>query len=437
MAASRKLLGDVSWSLGSEAAAVGLGQAVAVAGAIIGVRFLTEFLDPAEYGELALGMSASMLAVQVVLGPVNAAANRFFAPALEAHELRGYLRGLRSLTIWSFAALAIFAAATTVVAFARYRDSLNLVTASFAYAFAAGVVVILGGVQHAARQRIVASAHEAVGPWIRVGGAIALMELVRSRTSGVAMIAYAATSVLVAISQLLFFRSRIVSLARQERAPVGEKWYGQMKSYALPFVTWGLFSWAHLVSDRWALEAFATTSDVGFFSVLYQLGFYPLTLASTLLVQVGGPVLYARAGDGSDAGRVREAFRLNGYLAAATLGIAAVAATAAAFVHPLIGRLLLAESYRGITFLFPYIVLAGGLFATGQVISLVFMVANRSRELILPKIATSLFGVVLNVVGARFFGLTGVIAASVAYSVVYLGWMSIHVRRTFAFGAEK
>lgn len=430
------LLSARSWRVGGEVVAIGLGQALGVAGALAAVRLLTEYLPPAAYGELALGMTGAVLGTQVIFGPVATAASRFFAPAREAGQLRGYLAGLRALTVWASLALAALAAiAVAVAAFGARPIAIGLVLGAFGFAFTSGGSAILGGVQNAARQRVIAAAHDGVAPWLRVLVAIALMHLLTARTSGIAITGYALASALVALSQLAFFRARIRSLAAGEPSTESDRWFVEMKTYAWPFVTWGIFTWAQVASDRWALEVFAGTHEVGLYTVLYQLGFYPLQMLATLLVQVAAPVLYARAGDATDPVRLAAAFRLTRLLALATVAATIAGTLVAAVAHPLVGRLLLAEAYRGVTHLFPWMVAAGGLFATGQVMALLFMLANRSRMLIAPKIVTAVIGIALNVAGARLYGTRGVIAAAIAFSLLFCVWLTISAARTFGRGA--
>ncbi|MGB5196552.1 MAG: hypothetical protein WBN64_05740, partial [Candidatus Deferrimicrobium sp.] len=73
------------------------GQAAAVAGGLFGVRLLTELMEPAAYGELALGMTVATLVNQTVLGPLSNGATRFYAPAAEAGDLTGYLAAVRRM----------------------------------------------------------------------------------------------------------------------------------------------------------------------------------------------------------------------------------------------------------------------------------------------------------------------------------------------------
>ncbi len=76
-----------------------LGQAMAVLGVLVGVRLLTELLDPAAYGELALGMTVATLVNQTVLGPLSNGVTRFYAPAQEQGDLGGYLNAVRRLVL--------------------------------------------------------------------------------------------------------------------------------------------------------------------------------------------------------------------------------------------------------------------------------------------------------------------------------------------------
>lgn len=40
-------------------------------GTLVGIRILTELMSPAEYGQLALGLTAATLASQVLWGPLS------------------------------------------------------------------------------------------------------------------------------------------------------------------------------------------------------------------------------------------------------------------------------------------------------------------------------------------------------------------------------
>jgi O-antigen/teichoic acid export membrane protein len=244
------------------------------------------------------------------------------------------------------------------------------------------------------------------------------------------MLGYAAATALVLASQWAFFVSQFRRASAAVAAPPEvREWTERISAYAWPFVTWGVFSWAQLAADRWALKAFATTRDVGLYSVLYQLGFAPMSLASGLLIQLVAPVLFARAGDGSDAARVRGARLFNRRLVLAVAGITALATALAYFLHGPVFRLLVDARYREVSPLLPWMILSGGLIAAGQTGNLSVLSGSSARALIAPKIVSAAVGVGLAFAGAARGGLPGVVFAGVAASLFYCVWALVLAER--------
>ena len=106
----------------------------------------------------------------------------------------------------------------------------------------------------------------------------------------------------------------------------------------------------------------------------------------------------------------------------------AFAARAAVFT------LLAPPSFRGSSYLWPLLILAGGLFAVGQTAALLTLTRGGSRLLVRPGIAMSGGAILLNVVTAWAFGVPGVVAANVCYTAVYAAW---NVRIAAAAAAER
>ncbi len=165
--------------------------------------------------------------------------------------------------------------------------------------------------QNAARQRVVVAWHDGLAPWLRFIAAVVLIGLLGAFSS-VAMLGYGLASVIVLSSQFLFFRRRISVMDTTRAVPeVTHEWTRKMYNYGWPFAVTGLFSWVHASSDRWALQIFSSTSTVGLYTVLYQIGYYPISLLANLITQLVMPVLFSRAGDGSDLARMQTVRELN------------------------------------------------------------------------------------------------------------------------------
>jgi len=427
-ASIRRVKGELFW--------VAFGQALAFFGAIVGVRLLTHVLPPAVYGELALGMTVATLVQQVVLSPLSGATLRYFAPALEANQLSAYFGGVRKLLVGTTAVWLVFAGVLSVgLWMSGHGKWLRLTATALMFALLSGYGAVFGGMQNAARQRAVVAWHDGLAVWLRFLTAVALIELLGA-FSQVAMFGYALASAAVLVSQFWFFRRRIFALNVAQSAATLDQvqtWKKQMYAYAWPFAIWGMFTWAQIISDRWALQTFTTTSTVGLYAVLYQLGYYPIAILSGSISQLVSPVLFSRAGGGFDPVRMNSTHRLNHLLVLAILGLTGLGTVAAFLLHPLIFSLLAAPEYHGVSSLLPWMVLSGGLFATAQMAVLSLLSATATKSLIAPKIVTAFLGILLNFVGAYTFGLYGVICASVMHSIIYLIWILCLTKATIPF----
>ncbi len=302
---------------------------------------------------------------------------------------------------------------------------LGLLLAAMAFSLFSGTDGILDGIQNAARQRKVVAWHQGLRQWLGFLVVIALVTVV-GKSSAVAMSGYALATILVVGSQLVFLQRRIPILSPDQptiQGKVVRAWCKQMFDYSWPFVVWGLFTWAQLSSDRWALQTLVSTREVGLYAVLYQLSYYPITLLSGLMVQLVAPIFYHKAGDGSNKMRVQHVYRINNWLILVSMGLTLIGTIIAFFLHHQIFSLLTTSQYAEISWLMPWMVLSGGIFAAGQFASLSLMSGKKTRSLIAPKVLTALLGILLSFTGAAWLGLPGVVSAGIIFSCVYLVWI--------------
>jgi O-antigen/teichoic acid export membrane protein len=398
------------------------GQAVAMLGSLTGVRLLTEFLSPSQYGELALGMTVATLVNQVILGPLGQGVLRFYAPAVEHHELGPYLTSVRQLVMRSLGLIALLVAFSSLVLLAaRQVYWIPLVAMALAFAAVNGCNSILSGMQNAARQRSVVALHQGLESWTRFLGAVAIINWLGSNSS-VAMLGYALGGVFVLVSQWVYFR-KVVPRSILPSQPRSYIWFTKIWQYSWPMATFGLFTWGQLISDRWALGLFGTTEDVGMYAVLFQLGFYPISIATGMSIQFLAPIFFQRAGDATDKTRNAHVQKLSLRLTGVALGLTGVIFAIALFLHKPIFQVFTSEKYLQVSYLFPWMVLAGGIMAAAQTISLVFLIQTKTKLIMRVKIATALLGIVLNLLGAYWHGTAGIVGASVIFSASYFFWI--------------
>lgn len=404
-----------------------IGQVVTVAGTLVLVRVLTEHLEPAEYGELALGLTIAALLQKVVFGGIGNGIGRYYAIAAEANDLDGYLRNARTLLLYStLTAIALGVLILTSIQWFGDAKWLGLAGATLVFAILSGYNSALSGIQNAARQRAIVALHGGMNAWLKIFFAVAVMAWLGT-TSEAAVVAYAISMFVVTISQLLFVRLTIT----RDTAPNTNQqdWLPRIWTYSWPFSTWGVFTWLQQVSDRWALDSFATITDVGHYAVLYQLGYAPITIITGMATAFLGPILFQRSGDATNAKRNADVHRLSWTLTYLALAFTGIVTVVTFTIHDWIFSLLVATDYRGISSLLPWFVLAGGLFAAGQALSLKLSSEMKTRTLAKVKILTAIFGVGLNIIGAMLAGINGVVVALVLFAASHLIWIVVVARK--------
>jgi O-antigen/teichoic acid export membrane protein len=397
------------------------GQVAAVIGALVLVRVLTEYLEPEQYGQLTLGLTIAGLVNQVVMGGLTAGISRFYSIAAEKNELSDYLNASQGLMGYAvITAGAITLISITGLLWMGHSHWIVLVTAALILSVFNGCSSALSGIQNAARQRAVVALHAGMEPWIRILLAVGLMLWLGSSSTAV-ILGYALSSLIVTGSQL-FFLKRFISGDR----PIlndSDNWRQQIWSYSWPFSVWGIFTWLQQISDRWALQTYASGHDVGLYAVVFQLGYVPIGLALGMAMTFLGPILYKRSGSTADQTRNLSVHRISWRITFASLAITSLAFIFTLLLHEWIFELLVAAKYHSVSNLLPWVVLAGGVFASGQMLALKLMSEMKSAVMTTAKIVSAILGVILNIYGASQFGSQGVVFALIAFSCIYFFWM--------------
>lgn len=397
-------------------------------GSAVGVRALTGVLSPSTYGELTLAVTLSALTHQSILGPLAQAFLRYFAPSHELGRFGAYLRGMWHLLAWAtgiVSGIALFAALLLFVL--GHRELIGLVWGAFLLSLLFGVGSSFDAIQNAARHQAIVAWHQGITPWLRFAFAFGLAVKFGART-GEALLGYILGSALVFVSQASLFWRKIVSHSRPRSAVSASDaadLVGQMQAYAWPITTWGILTWLQMSSDRWALQVFGSAQNVGIYAVLYQLGYVPMTMASSLALQLIVPVVFSRSGDGTDVARLRSAHQLNALAVLGTMVATGLLTLGALLLRDHIFALLVGPQYRWGSVYLPLVVLAGGLFACGQTASLILMSEKDTRLLVRPKVVTALAGVLFNVAGAYWRGVPGVVVGNVLFGLFYFGWIAV------------
>lgn len=401
---------------------VASGQAMSALGTLIGLRLLTAALGPHEYGVLALALTAPLLLGLVVYAGPGQAVMRFYAAADASGESASFLAAAWRSVIWRTLALLGLALVIAVAA-ALITGSLSwwsIALAALINGILTAFATVLDGFQNALRHRFTVAWHGALGVWLRFLLALALFRVLGA-TGGIALWGYTLASAIVLISQYAFYHRSRRHAASDTRSPaLVAGWRSRVDRFSWPFSVFGIVAWLQSSSERWSLQAFSTTTVVGEYAALSQLGLGLTALLANVMLQLGLPIFYQRAGDGSDPHAVRAAHRLNLIFLGATALATAGLVMGSLLFHRQIFQITVARSFLPVSHLLPWMMLSGGILACAQVSTGFLLTNTESHRLILPKALSSLAGALAMIAGARLAGVTGVVWGSVGASTLHL-----------------
>lgn len=399
------------------------GQATGVVGSLVLVRVLTEYLRPEEYGRLALGLTIATLVNQVATGGVSAGIGRFYSIAAEKGDLKGYLYA--SCRLMGYATLGIGFLAImlmSVLCIAGESQWLGLTVVVLAFSLLTGYNSALNGIQNAARQRAIAALHGGMNAWLKIGLAVgAILWLGTSSTAVV--IGYSVSALLVTGSQLFFLRHLLRRQDSTTHTDRNENWARQMWLFSWPMMVSGLFNWGYYASQRWALELFVSSADVGKFYALTQIAYTPIALAGSLFLSFITPILYLRVGDPKNHDRIiyvrSLAFKIAGLGIGATLLMVSVTTIA----HETIFRLLVAKQYQEYSAFMPIVVIAAGLLQSSIALGSILTTSNQTNALLPLAIFGQAIIIVSNMISTQFFGINGLVYSMMGGACLHLIWM--------------
>lgn len=403
------------------------GQVSSVFGLLASLRVLTEILPPAAFGEFTLGLTIAFFANQIIFGPVANGIARYYAIADQAHQTARYFSASHALlrrSVGLTIALGLLIAGA-LWALDQHAWALVVLSAT-GLAFSSGYSGALSAMLTAARHRAWVACQQGLEPWIKLSCAVGMV-LALGQTGASPLVGYA-------IGHLVSGLALRVILARVVQADAGNQsatdWHRQIQDYARPFLFFALFTWANVSSDRWALQHFAGTREVGLYAAAFMLGYSPMSTIAAVLVQLAAPVIYQSSSRADPAQALRLAKRQCDLLAGAIIATTALAWLIAFCFHERIFGIFIAKDYQSASPLMPWMILAGGIFSAGEAAAVFLNSAMRTHLQIAPKIITALIGIALNVLAAQSFGAEGVVFSVLAFSILYFLWLRYIVWKT-------
>ncbi len=402
-----------------------VGQVSSVVLGVMLVRILTEYLNPAEYGELSLILTLGVLVCVIPSAYFLAGIERMYSMAVEKKEEFGYYSAIKKMAKSSGLLSLIIVALLFIILKAQYpmywewREAIFLATL---FTIVSGYSTALTSIFNAARERGLVAFYIFTDSILKI---VLVLMLAYLNAVNVYMILlmYVIVTIITLIMRYRTFLKKISKPFLISGESISTPWKDKMYQYSKPFVYFQLFTWMHTSSDKWALEVFSSTESTGLLVVLMQVGYAPTVIVSGIIITYITPILYNKLGRATIENNILEAHNLSIKITNYILLTTIIFTMIAYFFHGSIFNIMTNDKYHSISYLMPWIVFSGGLFSAGQMLATKLSSELRINELIKPKIVTALIGIVFNMIGAYLFAVKGVVYGLTAFSVFYFIWM--------------
>ena len=369
---------------------------VPAAVALISVPILTAAISPGAYGAYYLIASVATLLSAGAVGWLGSAAVRFYWPARREHRLDEYLASV----FWSgLAALCVAAvlagAATWLLRGQLSREVLVLVPSALLFLVPNFLTDVLSQVLRTAKNSKVFARVQIVGSLLSTAIAVALVWFTPLGAAGIFIGG--------AIGWTLMFIPILRALSLEGSfAPshVDRPMLGEFVRYGLPLVPVGLATWVLVFIDRFMVEAFRGTAEVGLYSVAYSLGERFMMLATAPLLLAIVPTLMEAFENHGQAAAEQTQQQSVRYFALVTFPLlAGIAVTA-----PVVMRVFTSPDYWSAWPVLA-VIAAGSLFSGFSQVATSGLALHKKTAVIMTNILiASAFNVIANVVFIPRYG---------------------------------
>jgi O-antigen/teichoic acid export membrane protein len=415
-----------------------MGQVCVVAGGVASLKLLAKSLGAAGYGQFAIGLTIAGALGALIYGPISQAATRFWSVAYGRRQIVLYRRIVSGGYLASLLFCALCLVGGTI--FLLHSDLyswLVLFQLSILFAVFTGAGVVAAAVLNATRKRAVLAAHQAAEALLRPVLIVAAVWLLKA-DARMAMLAYCVTTALVALSMSFFAAKALATSSVESTGPILDMSIRsltlEMGQYCVPFVLFALLGMAGQYGDRWLLEQWYGSAEVGRYAAMYQLSSWPMIFLLGILNQFIYPIIFARAGDVRVNPHPVEGHSLYRFhILSSALVIAGVAVAAYLFGEVVVRTLTSAQFVADHKSLW-IIAIGVALFNVAQQLTLKGMYLNRPSAYIVPKALQSLAFVAIALLIGQGHGIKGVAFAYCASTVIYLGSVWIANRKLSQVG---
>lgn len=379
-------------------------QILAALGTLAGVRLLTEFMTPADFGEMSLWLGAVALFTATLANPTMQALLRFYPEYAQSGQggvARKVARHqIEKLLFWASPLILIL----VWLAFAKGWASLSLLLL-FAFVLCVDIARMQNmAVLSASRNQKAYGMWLAAEAWLRPAFAVFAMYF-----WGVSLVSILAGYFGASLILWLIFRTMMPSAVVNMEATELELMSKRFWHYSWPLLPLGLVGWLSGVGDRYIIGGILGVADVGLYAAVYGLASKPVLMMGAIVETTLRP-LYQQAVVSGDEVLQKNCLQkwLGILLLCSGIGLAL-----AFLMHEWLANSFLGPSFRSGSTLIPWLVLAHILLVLAQRNGRILYAHSKTADLAKVETIPVFFALFFSWVLSGMFGLIGAVSAAI------------------------
>ena len=197
----------------------------------------------------------------------------------------------------------------------------------------------------------------------------------------------------------------------------GINWSVRLLKIAIPASLWGVIYWLQQSSDKWLIGSYLSFEELGYYSVIYQLGYMPFMIIIGVIIDHLIPIYFSKnhLKGKCDKELISKSINISLILILLTIIVVLFSVNNVRVIIKLFSN----SNYEFHLNMFPVIQISAALFSIGQVFCLNLNAALMHNKIFVVRVMTSILGLIFNYIGIYFFGFDGLIFGIFLFSFCY------------------
>jgi len=387
-------------------------------------------MTPVEYGKLAIANTIVLFIGANIFGPLGQGLMRFWSINNEKGNLIEYLLISKQMIVYLFSGILLISLLFLTASFFTRLNNWSVIgTIAILLGALTGWMGVRTNMLMAARNRQAVALVNSISAFLKPAVA-SILVLSMTSSACVVMAGFLVTTVLIVWSLERYNSKFIRLICKDPSKKIYDKQnsneiYKEIINFSWPFFIWGIFSWVHQSSDRWAIQIYQGSDVLGGYSVIAQLALFPIVLGSGFLSTFFLPIAYDRGGALTTLDSIKSANKIIVTMIVLYLICTAILIGIFSLYHRQIVILISNKHYADFSNLLPGLTVAWAFFFLGQMLSGFGLLANKPKAYIAPVLVSGLSAAFFTFYFVSIKGPPGAVIGLCIAGFIYASWFLV------------